>query len=138
MKFQHVPNNADVGTMTLAEIIDTLGCKVYAGKNQLHVGIDYGCASDLMSDVLAFSQTGALLLTGLVNVQTIQTAYIAEIKAIVFVRGKTPSASVIALAEENNIPLLGTSYSMYEACGILYHKGLVPTMPRVSSKATNG
>jgi predicted transcriptional regulator len=81
-----------------------------------------------MSDVLAFSRAGALLLTGLVNVQTIRTAYIAEIVAVVFVRGKKPDETVISAAREKGIPVLGTPYSMYEACGILYQHGLVSTM----------
>lgn len=119
--------------MTLYDIVEILSCEVFTGDDQLQMEIEYGGASDLMSDVLAFSQPGALLLTGLVTVQTIQTADIAEIKAIVFVRGKNPSQDVISLAKEKKIPLLGTMYSMYEACGLLYKKGLVPTMARVQS-----
>lgn len=124
--------------MTLSAIADSLACEIFNGQEQLQMTIEYGCASDLMSDVLAFSQAGALLLTGLVNNQTIQTAFIAEIKAIVFVRGKRPNSDIIDLAKEKKIPLLGTSYSMYEACGILYKKGLVPTMKCVPCKAVNG
>ncbi len=122
-------------TMTLSEIVESLSCEVFTGNDQLHMRVEFGCASDLMSDVLAFSQAGALLLTGLVNNQTVQTAYIAEIKAIVFVRGKKPSREVISLAQDKKIPLLGTPYSMYEACGLLYKKGLVPTMVCVPFKA---
>jgi predicted transcriptional regulator len=90
-----------------------------------------------MSDVLAFSRTGAVLMTGLVNVQTIQTAFIAEISAIILVRGKRPNDDVVALANEKRIPLLGTPYSMYEACGILYKHGLTSTMEPLGSGATN-
>lgn len=124
--------------MTLTDITSSLSCDVFAGFDQLNIPIEFGCASDLMSDVLAFSQSGALLLTGLVNIQTIQTAYIAEIKAIVFVRGKKPDDNVIAMAKEKKIPLLGTQYSMYEACGILYEKGLIPTMAHLTCKESNG
>jgi predicted transcriptional regulator len=91
-----------------------------------------------MSDVLAFSQSGALLLTGLANIQTIQTAHIAEINAVIFVRGKKPDSKMIALASEKKIPLLGTRYSMYEACGLLYKMGLVPTMERLKCEDENG
>ncbi len=124
--------------MRLSQIAELLTCEVLNGREQLEQTVEFGCASDLMSDVLAFSQAGALLLTGLVNTQTVQTAHIAEIKAIVFVRGKKPDGSVIKLAEANNIPLFATSYSMYEACGILYNKGLVPTMERLQCKESNG
>ena len=120
--------------MILSEIVETLSCEVLTGTDQLHMRVEFGCASDLMSDVLAFSQAGALLLTGLVNIQTVQTAYIAEIKAVVFVRGKKPGREIISLAQEKKIPLFGTPYSMYEACGLLYKKGLVPTMARIPCK----
>jgi len=115
--------------MPLSELRNQLHCEVYTGNEPLEeIHIQFGCASDLMSDVLAFSRAGAVLLTGLVNTQTVQTAFIAEISAIVFVRGKRPAADVVALANERRIPLLGTPYSMYESCGILYGKGLVSTM----------
>lgn len=114
--------------MLLSNIRDLLCCKVFSGEEFLDRPVRYGCASDLMSDVLAFSRAGALLMTGLVNVQTVQTAYIAEINGIVFVRGKKPDKSVIACAQEKEIPLLGSPYSMYEGCGILYKAGIPSTM----------
>lgn len=120
--------------MMLSDICELLSCEVYAGEGVEETHIQFGCASDLMSDVLAFSRSGAVLLTGLVNAQTIHTAFIAEISAIVFVRGKRPAADVVALAAEKGIPLLGTPYSMYEACGKLYSTGLGSTMePAVHS-----
>ena len=119
--------------IVLSDICELLACEVYTPREQLRtVEIQFGCASDLMSDVLAFSRSGAVLLTGLVTIQTIQTAFIAEISAVVFVRGKRPGEDVIALAREKRIPLLATPYSMYEACGLLYRKGLPSTMERVA------
>ena len=114
--------------MVLSDMRGLLSCEVFTGEEHLDLPILYGCASDLMSDVLAFSRSGSLLLTGLVNVQTVQTAHIAEISGIVFVRGKKPDRDVVASAQEKGIPLLGTPYSMYEACGILYRAGMPSTM----------
>jgi predicted transcriptional regulator len=135
-----------MASITLSEIRDLLSCDLFTGEEQLQTEFEFGCASDLMSDVLAFSQPGALLLTGLVNRQTIQTADIAEISAVVFVRGKQPDSKVIALATERKIPLLATPYSMFEASGILYRRGLRPTMirkktsfgPYIVTKGVNG
>lgn len=119
--------------MRLPDICNHLACEVFGPSERLDdVVIQFGCASDLMSDVLAFSRSGAVLLTGLVTIQTIQTAFIAEISAVVFVRGKRPGEDVIALARDRGIPLLATPYSMYEACGLLYGKGLPSTMERVA------
>lgn len=124
--------------MILDEVSKLLSCEVFNGEEMLNMEIQFGCASDLMSDVLAFSRSGALLLTGLVNTQTIHTAFIAEINAVVFVRRKKPARDMIALAREKHIPLLGTPYSMYEAAGILYKNGLIPTMECISVKTDNG
>ncbi len=124
--------------MTLNEISKFLSCEVFCGEDELNMEIEFGCASDLMSDVLAFSRSGALLLTGLVNTQTIHTAFIAEINAIVFVRRKIPDKDIVALAREKHIPLLGTPYSLYEASGILYKTGLISTMECISAINENG
>ncbi len=77
-----------------------------------------------MSDVLAFTCAGTLLLTGLVNPQVVRTAEMAGIKAIVFVRGKTPPPETVSLAKEKDIPLLTTDFTLYESCGRLYVEGL--------------
>jgi predicted transcriptional regulator len=114
--------------MILADIRNLLRCRVFTGEDSLGHPVVFGCASDLMSDVLAFSQSGSLLLTGLVSIQTVQTSHIADIVGIVIVRGKKPDASIVEVAKRNRIPLLGTSYSMYEACGILYRAGIPSTM----------
>jgi predicted transcriptional regulator len=124
--------------LPLSDICELLSCEVYTMREKLPlVEIQFGCASDLMSDVLAFSRSGAILLTGLVTVQTVQTAFIAEIDAVVFVRGKRPSEDVLALAREKEIPVLATPYSMYEACGLLYRKGLPSTMERAAGVANH-
>ena len=77
-----------------------------------------------MSDVLAFCTPGSLLLTGLTNVQIVRTAQMLDIPAIVFVRGKVPLEETVQLAKDNGIPILLTRYSMFEACGVLYEKGM--------------
>ena len=82
------------------------------------------CASDLMSDVLAFGRPGELLLTGLANAQSVRTADIIGAQAIVYVRNKKPDEECVDLARQKNIPLLSTRKMMYEACGILFSHGL--------------
>lgn len=86
--------------------------------------IHTACGCDLMSDVLAFVKDQSLLLTGLINAQVVRTAEMMDIVAICFVRGKAPSADVIALAKEKDITLLSTSQPLYLACGMLYDGGL--------------
>lgn len=81
-------------------------------------------AADLMSDVLACVQPGAVLLTGLCNPQVVRTAQMADVAAVVFVRGKQPEAATLALAEEAGIPLISSPLGLYELCGRLHRLGV--------------
>jgi predicted transcriptional regulator len=110
--------------MTLREIKDLLQAEVICGDDRLEEEIKFAGGSDLMSDVLAFSKPGILLLTGLTNAQSVRTADIIEAKAIVYVRGKKPEKAGIEIAEKKGIPILSTAYMMYKACGLLYSHGL--------------
>ena len=111
--------------MTIKEIKEILDAEVITGTNNLDVEVKMGCGSDLMSDVLAFTKSDSLLLTGLTNIQVIRTAEMAGITAICFVRGKKPDEVTIRLAESNGIPLLTTQLPMFESCGQLYRNGLI-------------
>ena len=83
-----------------------------------------GCGADLMSDVLASIKPEAVLLTGLCNIQVVRTAQMADVCAIVFVRGKMPAFDTIELAAEENIPLITSPFGTFELCGRLYRAGL--------------
>ena len=111
--------------MKLQQVKEELGAEVLVGEESLDLDIKMACGADLMSDVLAFSKSESLLLTGLTNQQVIHTAEIAEIKAVCFVRGKRPQVETIEMAKDKGIPLLCTPLPMFEACGRLYeHKVL--------------
>lgn len=114
--------------MTLPQIEELLSAVFVSEQGKQNIDIKFAKASDLMSDVLAFSkpfsERDTLLITGLTNKQVVRTCEIAGVAAIVFVRGKNPSTETIHLAQQCSIPLLTTRLKMYEACGILYTKGI--------------
>ena len=110
--------------MKLAEVLQIIEGKVISKKADLSLEVQMGSGADLMSDVLAFTQEGTVLMTGLTNPQVVRTAEMASVRAIVFVRGKLPPAETIALAEDKGIPLLASKYTMFETCGRLYKAGL--------------
>ncbi len=83
-----------------------------------------GCGADLMSDVLASIKPDAVLLTGLCNPQVVRTATMADVRAIVVVRGKKPLKETIELASQEHIPIISSPYGMFELCGRLYQAGL--------------
>jgi predicted transcriptional regulator len=110
--------------LKLREVLAIIEGEVLSKDIDLDLEVETGCGADLMSDVLAFTHAGTLLLTGLTNPQAVRTAEMAEISAIVFVRAKRPPPETVALAEEKGIPLLFSQYTMFEICGRLYKAGL--------------
>ena len=111
--------------MKLGNVLELIEGKLISKDVDLEVEVQMGCGADLMSDVLAFTHDGTLLMSGLTNPQVVRTAEMAGIVAIVFVRGKIPPPETIALAEKKGIPLLGSKYTMFETCGRLFKGGLV-------------
>lgn len=110
--------------MKLGEILKILEGKLLTNDADLEAEIRCACGADLMSDVLTHTKPGALLLTGLTNPQVVRTAEVADIAAIVFVRGKMPPPETVALAREKGIPLIAAPYTMFEMCGRLYKAGM--------------
>lgn len=108
----------------MEDVREILEAEVIVGSNLHQVVVDMVCGADLMSDVLAFAKTGALLLTGLTNAQVVRTGEMADVVGICFVRGKRPPEETVRLATRNEIPLLTTHLPMFESCGRLYRAGL--------------
>ena len=110
--------------MYLFEIRDTLQATVLCGEDQLDREVRSACASDFMSDVLAYVKDQGLLLTGMVNPQVVRTAEMMDMKCIVFVRGKLPGPDIVELARERDIVVMRSELRMFVACGLLYRSGL--------------
>ena len=110
--------------MKIEELVKIIDGKVLTDASLNGREVAGAMGADLMSDVLASIQPEAALLTGLCNPQVVRTAQIADIRAIVFVRGKNPAQETIHLANEEDIPLITTRYGLFEACGLLYAAGL--------------
>jgi len=112
--------------MKLREIATILDAKVTCGTDKLDEEIGMGYSSDLMSDVLTLDTDNLILITGLVNLQCIRTAEMADIRAIVFVRNKKASDQMLELACENGMCILESPYSLFKSSGLLFQAGLKP------------
>ncbi len=108
----------------LDHVRDWLEAEVLVGERLLDRPVLAVEATDMMSQVLAFAKPGTVLLTGLTNVQVVNTAEVAGLAGVVFVRGQRPPEAVIAKAEAHSLPLLLTPHSLYEACGLLHQSGV--------------
>ena len=92
--------------MKIREIKKLLSAKVVSGADLLETDVYSACASDMMSDVLAFVKDQGVLLTGLVNPQVIRTAEMMDMRCVVLVREKKATEEMIKLAELSDIVLL--------------------------------
>jgi predicted transcriptional regulator len=120
--------------MNLNELTKLIDGKFVAAPDQADREVKGCCGADLMSDVLASIQPDALLLTGLCNPQVVRTAEMADVTAIVFVRGKLPPKETVYLANQAHIPLITSPFGMFDLCGRLYRAGL----PSMETPVTSG
>ncbi len=121
--------------MRLADVLNIVQARFFLpdsvqspSPSVLNRELRVGGSADLMSDVLCYDMSQGLLITGLINPQTVRTAEMVDVAAILIVRGKTPPPETIRTAWEAGIPLLGTPMTMFEACGRLYMANLPPAV----------
>ncbi len=114
----------DVKKITLADICEILEAEVHCNHHLLSEEVERAAAGDLMSDLLRIAIDGAILLTGLNNVQSVRTCVVTNMKALILVRGKRPSQEVIDEALLHGLPVLSTRYSLFTSCGKLYGRGI--------------
>lgn len=112
--------------MKLRDIATVLNATTSCGAARLDDEVEMGYSSDLMSDVLTLDTDNLILITGLVNLQAIRTAEMADIRAIVFVRNKKATEQMIELALENGMVILESPYSLFKSSGLLFQAGLKP------------
>ncbi|MDD2414108.1 MAG: hypothetical protein PHI94_02930 [Eubacteriaceae bacterium] len=116
--------------MKLNQVQRLLSAAVLTGENHLEDEVHTACGCDLMSDVLRFAKEDGIMLTGLVNKQVINTADMANMHSIIFVRGKKPGQELIDLAKDIDMLIMTTKTPMFESCGILYANGLKGAKPK--------
>ncbi len=110
--------------MKLREIVEMLEGEVLSDPSHLDREITCAFGSDLISDILMCTKESTMLLTGLTNPQVIRLSDMIDLLGIIFVRGKRPSEELIEMANERDLPIVTTSFTMYKSAGLLYNSGL--------------
>ncbi len=112
--------------MKIRDVADILEAVIVCGEQFIEKEVEYGFASDLMSDVLTLDSDKLVLITGLNNLQTIRTAEMADIECIVFVRNKRVLPNMMDIAGEHEMVLMECRFSMFNAVTRLSSAGLKP------------
>lgn len=106
--------------MDISEILPLINGKIVTAAQGAVSEIKNAFASDLMSDVLTLDDENLILITGLCTQQVIRTAEMSDIEYVVIARGKRIPEDVSRLAEDHDITLISSDYSLFKICGILY------------------
>lgn len=110
--------------MQIGDIAGLLKAKVLTPALDMSREVENAFSSDLMSDVLTGDYEKTVLLTGLSNMQSIRTAEMSDIREVIIARNKTVTMEMIELANEHDIVLISSSYSLYRISGLLYEAGI--------------
>ena len=112
--------------MTIREIAGLVDGEIVGAPVDETYEVEKAFASDLMSDVLRFSMDETVLITGLCNNQTMRTAEMADLRVVVLGRDKQPDADMLALAEDIDITIIKSKFSIFKISGILFNAGIKP------------
>jgi len=107
--------------MQVKDIINNLNLNVFGGSQGLDREITGGYTSDLLSDVMGHADNGKIWITLQTHKNVIAIASLKELSAVILIKGFEPDADMLAQAEEEGIPVLGTKDQAFEMTGKLYN-----------------
>lgn len=110
--------------MVLRDLCALLDGVAVSGVHRLGEEVEYGFASDLMSDVLTLKEDNFVLITGLANIQAVRTAEMSDVSYMVLCRGKKATEDIIELGDENDMLIIESPYSLFKCAGLLWEAGL--------------
>ncbi len=118
---QTIKNITEGDTMTVKEYAKENGF-VYLTKGDLDKEIKGCYISDLLSLAMSRVEEGQVWMTVQGNVNIAAVAALTEPACILLVEGQKASEDTLARAKENEITILQTGRSAYEAACLLYEQ----------------
>ena len=106
--------------MTLQDIKDALELRIHGKESDLHRNVRHVYVSDLLSDVLAHAEDGALWITLQCHPNIIAVAVMKELAGIILINGRVPEDETLQKAEEEGIPLMTSELPAFILAGRLY------------------
>jgi len=107
--------------MQVKDIITSLNLTVFGGNQGLTHEITGGYTSDLLSDVMGHAENGKIWITLQTHKNVIAIASLKDLAAVILIKGLEPDADMLAQAEEEGIPVLGTTDQAFETTGKLFN-----------------
>ena len=106
--------------MKLSEAASALPVKVLTGEPVRDTEISTVYTCDLLSRVMSMSEKDCIWITVLTHLNVVAVAQLADIACIMIPEDIPVPESTIEKAKEENINIISTSMSTYEACWKLH------------------
>ncbi len=110
--------------MTVGEMTKQAELEVKAAADHLDTEVTGGYSADLISTVMANAKEGNVWVTWHVHPNIVAAALIVKLAAIILVSGRQPEQETIQKAQQEGIPILGSSLPAFEIIGRLYGMGI--------------
>jgi hypothetical protein len=110
--------------MKLDELCRQLALEVRTAKGKMGVEITGGYASDLLSWVMAKAQGGNVWITIQAHPNIIAVASLIGLSGIIIAEGVAPEPTTLEKAEQEGIPVLTTSLTLYTLAGKMFELGV--------------
>ena len=108
----------------MTELVQKLNLSVRSAKGSLDRELIGGCASDLLSDVLANSHEGNIWITLQIHQNIIGVASIKDLAGIILINGREPEPETVEKADAENIPVMVSELPAFELVGRLFNMGI--------------
>ncbi len=110
--------------MKIKDIVKKLGLQIISGEELLEKEVTGGYTGDLLSDVLANAKKGNIWITSQIHQNVIAVASSKELSGIIIVNERKPEEETLKKAQEEKIPVLGSSLLTFDITGRLYEIGI--------------
>jgi predicted transcriptional regulator len=107
--------------MKIEDIAKELNLRIFGGTAGLSGEAIGGYTSDLLSDVMGFAVHQQVWITLQTHKNVLAVASLKDLAAIILVKGFEPDEDMLIQANEEGIPVLGTSDSAFIISGKLYN-----------------
>ncbi len=106
--------------MNLETIVQSLQLSVKFGEGILDSEVRGGYVGDLLSDVMANSRKGDLLITRQIHHNIVAVASLNELAGIILVQGAEPTEATLEKAARERIPILVSNLPAFQVAGRIY------------------
>ena len=110
--------------MRVRDLVEKYDLDVAAGKAGLDRKVQLGHCGDLLSEVIAAAEQGAVWITVQGHQNIVAVAVLKELAAVVIAAGHVPDAATCEKADAEGVPILLYAGQAYDLAGKFYGEGL--------------